>query len=707
MTIATATLINAQADQILDYNAVGVTFGVPKPVITQNGVKNMTHVIDGVAVVNRDYNYTIDYDNYPDFYNAFVTSNITGVNSNNGFSNGFKPSENKFRMAVRIPNNEKIRFVEMSPNSIFVVSSKVVGPNVVETARWSNDPYLTDFTFSVSSSGKTIITNTYSNSTGISTPLLRMGRPVRNNTTTKWYIPIEYNILPGGVGRIYELDETNGTVVALSSAKIPGGYQIRLPDTITTANKATYLTLQGGIMYPSSWTWRQTINNPSMFYWKGKMLMVDNSGNLNYNTTDMITWQIIPAPPTGAMFYIVDRTDNDSRLIAVGLDSASSYNKLFIYELRAINGSWVKVGTINNGGFAAGYTGKILSANIDWGAPGASSSPNHYTPNLNTNPMPIPHLTTMNLGGLTSFQYWYPSGTVSINTIDDGEFNTLSMQFAYYHTFIYNGGPGSGEVGTQVRTDDTYPLMITATLGYPEDNVFDVNNTDALILRKQIESWAVVPTASVNINTSYINLRGDYGMLMGRKHFAFDNGFTHFLVSGTFPINNNNVTTTLSDWFKFIPTYKDVVDFPAKMFPLYEQKLLGRRAVYRFDPISAFYIDQDFDPPSYFTTHNRNDLNGKPVYRAFSEMLDPTILQSSDDINGTNNSIAGISATGTSDHVMFSGPMAETIGISTPSAPTNIIWILGSNLNRREPFTLDKLADYNDPANVTLFTIVG
>lgn len=697
---------------IKDYREIGVTFDVPKAVVPP-GTRNMVQAIDDVAVVNRDYDFTVRYEDLPEFYNSFTAVNNSSSPVNNArYRGGFKSDDDQFRLAVEIPLLEEVLFVEMSANSIWVVTQQVVGNDIVERARWSNDPYLTNFFFTTNSSGKVIISNTYPKPNGSSTPLSKFGRPVRNNDTGKWYLPVEYSwTIPLPNGKIYELDETNGNVATLQPNKRHGGYQIRLPGIINTANRSSAYTLQSGRMFPNFWRRETYIDNPAMFFWKGRLMMLDDAGGLNYSTTDFATFQTQPAPPTGSMFYIVDEYDRESRIIAAGLDSATSHRNIVLWELRSIGGAWTKIGTCVDAGLSPGYSGRITA---NTGA---------FRDIVPTDPTPIPHTDTIVSAGFSSLQYWYPSGTISISQDEDGGTVRLNIGFAYWHAGLYNGGPTASEDALLVNTSDSYQTMLQATLLQTTDPGFstDVNNTFYLGLRQQMKGWAVVPDNTLDLNTSYMNLFGNYGMIFGGKHFAFSNKFTHWDAAGSFPNLNNSVQVDPIDAFKYIPSYKDIFDFPSNLFPLYDSKLLGRRNIFALSAMGTFFVKGEYNRVDYYNTIDRNDVTGKPRFRAFSEMLDPKDIYPPNSSSGFG-SISGISATGSGIGIssystiggVFSGPNAKTIGIQTPGgfhagipAVSSMVWLLGSNLNRREPFTLNKLLHPVDWNSKTLYTIVG
>lgn len=697
---------------IKDYRSIGVTFEVPKAVVPA-GTRNLVQAIDDVAVINRDYTYKVRYEDLPDFYNQFVSvNNASGDVSNARYRGGFKSDDDQFRVVAEIPLLEEIIFVEMSANSTWVVTQQVVGNDIVERARWTNDPYLTNFFFTTNSPGKTIISNTYPKPSGTSIPLAKFGRPVRNPATGKWYLPVEYSwTVPQPNGRIYELDETNGNVVTLQPNKPHGGYQLRLPEIINKGNRSSAYTLQSGRMFPIRWNYKTYINNPAMFFWKGRLMMLDDSGGLNYSTTDVATFQSQPAPPTGAMFYVIDEYDRDYRLIAAGLDPATNHRNIVIWELRSIGGSWTKIGTCVDAGFSNGYTGKI-TANT-----GAFRD---ITP---TDPTPIPHLGSIVSGGFFSLQYWYPSGVVSIAQDELTQVVRLSVGFAYWHTGLYNNGPTSSEDAILANTTDSYQTMLQVPLLQTSDSNFgsDVNNTTYQGLRRQMTGWAVVPGGTLDLNTSYMNISADHGLIFGGKHFAFTNNFTHWGNSGQFPTLNNQVQEDGVDGFKYYPSFAPPIEYPGTLFPLYEQKRVGRRCIFSLSAINTFFIKQEYNYSNYYTSLGRNDVAGDPVYRAFAEMLDPMDLQAQPSLSGFG-SVSGISATGISNgvytkqitHPVFSGPNAKTIGVQTPGrsgddipAVSSLIWLLGSNLNRREPFILNKLIHPTDWNTKTLYTIVG
>ena len=703
--------------QVKDYRELGLTFEVPKAV-TPPGTRGLVQAIDDVAVVNRDYDFEVKYSDLPEFYDKFVATNQINNNLyNNRYRGGFKSDDNQFRLAVEIPLLETIIFVEMSANSIWVVTRKVVGGDVVETARWSNDPYRTEFMFSTNGPGQVVFTNT--DTFVNSTPMRRLGRPFRNSVNNKWYIPLEQFSTGGGSqGRLYELDEATGTLSTLTTNKIFGGYQLRVTNIVTKANKAGYLTMQSGSMYPSLWSFRTYLNNPAAFFWKNKILMIDKDGVLNYNTTDYATYTTIPAPPTGAMFYIVDDTDRDNRLIAAGVDTGSSNRNIVIWELRSIGGAWTKIGTLVGAAFANGYTGKLT---------GGNGAVNDVTP---TGAVIVPNLGSIVAGGAQTFQYWFPSGTVSINQDEGSSFSRLNINFAYWHSGLYGGGPFTTVEGAiPVTTSDSYMTMLQAPLLQPTDSTFstDVDNTSYLGIRRQFTGWGVVSDNSVNLNTSYINIEAEYGAIYGAKHFMFVNNFQHWQTSGKFPIYNNQITEDSIDAFKFVPSYIPASEFPGYLFPAFSAKILARRMVIPYDKASNFYIKNDYNRVDFFNTIPHNAVDGTPNYRSFCEMLDVKALKAdtvSGFTSGNFGASAGIIATGDNETVndirgitwggVFSGPNAKTIGIQTPGrigdgipAFSSYVWLLGSNLNRKEPFILNKIPHPVESNNKTLFTIVG
>ena len=682
--------------QIKDYRELGLTFEVPTAVVPP-ATRNLVQAIDDVAVINRNYDFSVKYEDLPEFYNQFVTLNrSTSAVNNARYRSGFKSDDSQFRVAVEIPTQEKVLFVEMSGNSIWVVTEQIVGTDIVERARWSNDPYLTNFFFTTNSSGKTIIANTYPlDTTGISAPRGKLGRPVYNSANSKWYIPVEFSwsvSFPNG--KIYELDETNGSVATLQPNKRLGGYQMRLPDYINKANRSTAYTLQSGRMFPIRWYYNTYINNPAMFFWKGRLMALDDNRGLNYSTTDFATFQTQPAPPTGAMFYIVDEYDRDNRLIAAGLDAATSHRNIVLWELRSIGGSWTKIGTCIDAGFASGYTGTI-TAN--------TGAIRDIVP---TDPTPIPNLDSIVAPGFFSLQYWYPSGTVTITQDEGGDAVRLNVGFGYYHTGLYNGGPTGTEDALPINTTDTYQTMLQAYLPQTTDSLFStyVNDTPYLGLRQQMKGWGVVVGGSLDLNTSYMNVKGDYGMIFGGRHFAFSNKFSHWSTAGFYPTLNNGVIEDGIDGFKFLPDYREVFDFPAKLFGTGSGKSLGRRCIFNISAMTTFISKGEYNRADYYNTVDRNDVTGNMRYRSFSEMVDPTDFKTQSATTGLESQEGGGYDTGG----IFSGPNAKTIGIQTTSpAVANLVWLLGSNLNRREPFTLNKLKHPLDPNNKTLYTIVG
>jgi hypothetical protein len=567
--------------------------------------------------------------------------------------------------------------------------------------------------FSSNSSGKVVFSNTWTNSNN--SQMQRLGRPVRNSVNNRWYIPVEKFYGPGATGKLYELDEATGNLVTITTNKSLGGYQFRAPDLISKANRSGAYTLQGGGMAPYRWTWRTYINNPAMFFWKNKLLTLDYDGNLNYNTTDYATYQVIPAPPTGSMFYLVDETDRDNRLIAAGVDATSSNRNIVLWELRAIGGSWTKIGTLIDAAYSNGYTGKLSAG---------GGAINDITP---TGPLVIPNLGSNNPAGVTTHQYWYPSGTVAILPDEGGIQARLNVGFGYWHTGLYSTGPTGSEDALVVETVDTYMTMLQAVLPQPSEAGFSstVNNTFYTGIRKKMKGWGVVPLGTTNLNNSYININGDYGMLYGLKHAVFSNMFQHWGEAGRFLTLNNQVLSDGIDPFKFLPTYKPVIDFPSNLFPTFDAKLLARRCIFSYSGLANFYIKNDYNRADFFNTVDRNNFAGSPNYRAFCEMLDPADLKAdSNDSYGSWGAMSGIITSGDRGDWsnifsffyggVFSGPNATTIGMQTPGrygvdipSQSNYVWLLGANLNRKEPFTLNKLSSYSDPSNTTLYTIVG